>query len=314
MDIATLITEDFWKKIAENAIRWAVGAVPSILLVLVLGAVLSRLLSFGCRQLARRLTAEGDDPTDREDAKRTQTLVELLRRMGSIAILMLTLLLVLTQVGINLAPLLASAGVLGLAIGFGAQELVKDFFFGFFLLLEGHIRLGDVAVVNGTGGVVEKIGLRTTVLRDLSGALHVFRNGSIATLANSTKNWSASVFDIGVAYKEDTDEVADVMKKVAAELQADPDFAAKILQPLEVFGVDSFGDSAIVVKARIKTRPMEQWTVGREYRRRLKRAFDQHGIEIPFPHRTLYWGQQPAGLKPTQAEAASQGGGRAEPV
>lgn len=308
MELAAFLAEEFWLDIARDVLTWAIEAVPASLLVLALGLVLSRLWRFGCRHLAKKLSAGDSD--DREETKRTQTLIEMLRRTGSIVVLILTLLLLLTQVGINVAPLLASAGVLGLAIGFGAQELVKDFFFGFFLMLEGHVRIGDVAVINGTGGLVEKIGLRTTVLRDLSGVVHIFRNGSVATLANMTKNWSAAVFDVGVAYKEDTDKVVEAMKEVAAELQADPSFEKKILQPLEVFGVDAFGDSAVVLKARFKTLPMEQWSVGREYRRRLKRDFDARGIELPFPHRTLYWGEASSGPNAPLAAGLVRGAGR----
>ncbi len=138
--------------------------------------------------------------------------------------------------------------------------------------------------------MVEEVGLRTVVLRDLSGTVHVFQNGKIDTMANMTKEWSAMVFDIGVAYREDTDRVAAVMQRVGAELRDDASFGIHILEPLELMGVDNFADSAVVIRARFKTRPLQQWAIGREYRRRLKKAFDAAGIEIPFPHTTLYWG------------------------
>lgn len=158
--------------------------------------------------------------------------------------------------------------------------------------MENQVRTGDVAVINGTGGVVEQVGLRTLVLRDVSGVVHVFQNGKINSLSNMTKEWSAIVFDIGVAYKEDTDRVVAIMERVAADLRADEILGPDITENLEVFGVDAFGDSAVVIKARLKTKPIRQWAVGREYRRRLKYAFDREGIEIPFPHRTLYWGAE----------------------
>jgi small conductance mechanosensitive channel len=160
------------------------------------------------------------------------------------------------------------------------------------MLMENQVRTGDVAIVNGAGGLVEHVGLRTIVLRDLAGVVHVFQNGKVNTLSNMTKGWSAMVFDIGVAYKEDTDKVVEVMRKVSEEMRAEEDYASKILEPMEIFGVDGFGDSAVVVKGRLKTKPIQQWAVGREYRRRLKKAFDEIGIEIPFPHRTLYWGTE----------------------
>jgi small conductance mechanosensitive channel len=235
------------------------------------------------------------DTTEME--KRIDTLLKILRSMIKIIVWLMTGMLILRKIGIDIAPIIAGAGIVGLAIGFGAQELVRDFISGFFMLLENQIRNGDVAIINGTGGLVEHVGMRTIVLRDLSGVVHIFQNGKINTLSNMTKNWSGMVFDIGVAYKEDTDRVVDVIQQVADEQRADPDFKNKILEPIEIFGVDQFGDSAVVIKARFKTKPIEQWAVGREFRRRLKKAFDDQGIEIPFPHRTVYWGEE---IKPLQ--------------
>jgi small-conductance mechanosensitive channel len=224
-------------------------------------------------------------------AKRVTTLVGLLRTLALVAIWGVAIVIVLAQLGLDVTPILAGAGIVGLAVGFGAQNLVRDVISGFFLVLENQVRVGDVAVVNGTGGLVEAITFRTIVLRDLAGVVHVFPNGAITTLSNMTMGWSAYVLDVGVAYKEDTDAVVAVMEEVARGLARDPAYAAAILDPLEVFGVDDFGDSAVTIKARIKTRPIEQWRVGREYRRRLKKAFDSRGIEIPFPHHALYAGE-----------------------
>jgi small conductance mechanosensitive channel len=168
---------------------------------------------------------------------------------------------------------------------------VRDVITGFFIILENQIRVGDVAIINGTGGLVEHINFRTTVLRDLSGTVHIFPNGTITTLSNMTNEWSAYVFEIGVAYKENTDTVVEVMREVGNSMQADEKFGALMLAEPEIFGVDKLGDSAVVIKGRIKTRPIRQWDVGREYLRRIKLAFDEKGIEIPFPHRTLYFGE-----------------------
>jgi len=200
-------------------------------------------------------------------------------------------LVVLRELGVEIGPILASAGVAGLAIGFGAQNLVRDVISGFFLILENQVRVGDVAVVNGTGGLVERVNFRTIVLRDLSGTVHVFPNGTITTLANLTREWSAYVFDIGVAYKEDVDRVMEIMREVGRELRADESFGHNMVADVEVFGVDAFADSAVVIKGRLRTKPIKQWDVGREYRRRLKHAFDAQGIEIPFPHRSIYFGE-----------------------
>lgn len=237
-----------------------------------------------------------------EMGKRIDTLLGILRSMIKIIAWLMIGMLFLRKIGIDIAPILAGAGIAGLALGFGAQELVRDFISGFFMLLENQIRAGDVAIVNGTGGLVEHVGLRTIVLRDLSGVVHVFQNGKINSLSNMTKNWSGMVLDIGIAYKEDTDKVVEVIREVAEELRADPDFQHKILEPIEIFGVDQFADSAVIIKARFKTKPIEQWAVGREYRRRLKKAFDKQGIEIPFPHRTVYWGEE---INPLQLQTGA---------
>ncbi len=179
----------------------------------------------------------------------------------------------------------------GVALGFGAQSIVKDVISGFFLLIENQIRVNDVCVLNGTGGLVEEINLRTTVLRSLDGVVHIFPNGSITSISNMTREFSFYVFDVGVAYKEDTDKVSQVLRDIGAEMQADEEFADSILEPLEIMGVDKFADSAVIVKARIKTQPIRQWAVGREMNRRIKKRFDELGIEIPFPHMSLYFGE-----------------------
>jgi len=168
---------------------------------------------------------------------------------------------------------------------------VRDVISGFFIILENQVRVGDVAVVNGTGGLVEMVNFRTLVLRDLSGVVHIFPNGTVTTLSNMTKEWSAYVFDIGIAYKEDTDRVVEIMRRVGEELREDRYFGALMIDDVEVFGVDQFADSAVVIKGRLRTRPIKQWEVGREYRRRLKQAFDRDGVEIPFPHRSIYFGE-----------------------
>jgi moderate conductance mechanosensitive channel len=218
---------------------------------------------------------------------RIRTLMSVLWTIVAGLVWFTAVLTILGQVGVNVTPILASAGVVGLAVGFGAQNLVKDFVSGFFLILENQIRVGDVAIINGTGGLVEAITFRTIVLRDQAAVVHVFPNGSINTLSNMTKDWSAYVIDIGVAYKEDTDRVIGVMRRVAGELQAEPQYGSVMLEPIEIIGVDGFSDSAVIIKARLKTLPIKQWMVGREYRRRLKKAFDDEKIEFPLSHKAL---------------------------
>jgi small-conductance mechanosensitive channel len=228
---------------------------------------------------------------DLELQKRAETLGGILRKAFGAMIWVLAVVMSLKEAGFDIGPILAGAGVVGLAIGFGAQTLVSDVISGMFLLLENQIRVNDVAVLNGTGGLVEAINLRTTVLRGLDGTVHVFRNGAVTSLSNMTHGYSYYVFDVGVAYKEDTDRVAEVLRAIGDEMMKEEAYQRLILAPLEVLGVDKFADSSVIVKARFKTAPVQQWTVGREMNRRIKKKFDELGIEIPFPHTSIYFGE-----------------------
>lgn len=227
------------------------------------------------------------DGVSLESEKRINTLTGLLHRALQIFLIIFALIMVLGEMGINLGPILAGAGVAGVALGFGAQSLVKDIISGFFLILEDQVRVGDIIKIDEASGLVEKINFRTIVLRDLSGVVHIVPNGSISKIANLTKEWSAYVLDIGVAYKDDVDHVISVIHRVGEDLRADPHFGSKMIEDIEVFGLDSFADSAVVIKARLKTLPRAQWEVGREYRRRLKYVFEKEGIDIPFPQRVV---------------------------
>ena len=222
-----------------------------------------------------------------ERAKRARTLGSVINKVVTITLSGVALLMVLTAFGLDIAPVLTGAGILGLAVGFGAQTLVRDVISGFFLILEDQVRVGDVAAINGTAGLVEAINLRTIVLRDAEGTVHVFPNGSITTLANRSKDYSYYVIDLGISYREDPDRVAAVLRKIGEEMQADPAFGPWILEPVEILGVDAFRDWSVVLKMRIKTVPLKQWDVGREFRKRLRRRFEEEGIEIPFPERVV---------------------------
>jgi small-conductance mechanosensitive channel len=297
-----LLTTDFWAKLLSSATDWVIKELPGIIIMVIALLIILRVARFSISRLKKALIrkAEKDETVDESEAeKRIDTLTGIL--LGAVRIVLYTVfcIMLLGKFGIDIGPLLASAGILGLAVGFGAQELVRDYISGFFILLEDQLRAGDVAIINGTGGLVENIGLRTISLRDFSGTVHIFQNGKISSLSNMTKDWSAMVFDIGVAYKENVDQVMEIMKQVGDELQNDEKFGPDIIEPIEVFGLDSFGDSALVIKARLKTKPIQQWTIGREYRRRLKIAFDAQNIEIPFPHTTVYWGEEINPLKLT---------------
>ena len=292
--------EKFGSEAADVIVNWLVTQLPGLVIILIVFLVIFKVVNAVSKKLKKRAiehaTASPDVDTD-EATKRINTVSGILHKLVIIVLWIVLIMLVLQKIGIDYGPILASVGILGLAIGFGAQELVRDYIAGFFILAENQIRTGDVAIINGTGGLVESIELRTVTLRDFAGTVHVFQNGKISTLSNMTKDWSAIVFDIGVAYKEDTQRVMDVIKRVGDELKDDPDFANDITDPIEVFGLNEFADSAIVIKARIKTKPIKQWSIGREYRKRLKVAFDNENIEIPFPHRTIYWGEEINSLK-----------------
>lgn len=232
---------------------------------------------------------------DLEYEKKARTLRSLIRYSLDIAILIIAAMMILKKVGIDIGPILAGAGVAGLAIGFGARRLVEDIISGFFIFLEDQIRVDDVVEIAGKSGVVEKMNLRMTILRDLAGNVHYVRNGMIDVVTNMTKGYSRYVFDIGVAYREDIDEVIKAVQDIGEELRNDPDFKDDILEPIEILGLDQFADSAIIIKARIKTMPIKQWRVGREFNRRMKKKFDELNIEIPFPHVTLYMGEDKEG-------------------
>ena len=279
-------------------------------LILIAGYVGARLLRLGLGRLESALIMAGErtEAVPGAAKKRVSTLVGMLRTIALVGLWAVVVIITLEQIGLNVTPILAGAGIMGLAVGFGAQNLVRDLISGFFLVLEDQVRVGDVAIVNGTGGLVEAISFRTIVLRDLSGVVHIFPNGTINTLSNMTKVWSGYVMDVGVAYKEDTDHVVEVMRRVGDELRQDPTLGPMILEPIEIFGVDEFADSAVIIKARLKTLPIQQWGVGREYRRRLKKAFDAEGIEIPFPHRSIYVGEATKPFQVQLKEAAATSG------
>lgn len=235
---------------------------------------------------------------DGEFQKRVDTLSSVVRYVLVIAIVLVAAVMVMGEMGIKIGPILAAAGIVGLAVGFGAQSLVQDVISGFFILLEDQIRVGDVVQIADKGGLVERLNLRMTILRDLSGNVHYVRNGQIQVVTNMTKEYGRYVFDIGVAYREDVDHVIEVIKSVDEELRNSPEFRDDILEPIEILGLDQFANSSVVIKARTKTKPIKQWAVGREFNRRLKRRFDEEGIEIPFPHVTLYMGQDKNGQAP----------------
>jgi len=263
---------------------WLIASGLRILLILVLMMIALRLARWLARGLVKHIGGEPGLETD----KRRETLANVVSVVLRVLVFAIAFMMILGEVGINLGPIVATAGVASLAIGFGAQELVKDVISGFFVLLEDQIRVGDVVNLDGKGGLVEQVTLRTVVLRDLAGNVHYVRNGNIQVITNMTKDYSRYVFDVGISYNSDVDRTIELIKEVDEDMRADEIFGPLILEPIEILGVDAFADSAVVIKARTKTQPIQQWTVGREFNRRLKYRFDEAGIEIPFPHRTVY--------------------------
>jgi len=284
-----------WKSYLDQVLVWLASSGLRIVLIVIIALIALRLSRFLARRILAPFRREG---AGAETLKRTDTLSALIRYIFTFSILGVAMVMILGEFGIQIGPILAAAGIAGVAIGFGSQQLVQDVISGFFILLEDQIRVGDVVQIAGKSGLVEGVNLRMIVLRDLEGNVHYVRNGHIDVVTNMTKEYSRYVFNIGVAYREDVDEVMDLLREIDAELREDPEFKDDIIEPLEVLGLDQFADSAIVIKARTTTKPIKQWRVGREFNRRLKRKFDDRGIEIPFPHLTLYAGQDKNGDAP----------------
>ncbi len=271
--------------------KWLLSSGIQIVLILIIIVIAIKL----SKMIVSKLFEKFQRGADEEYQKRADTLSAIFKVIINIVIYAVGLIIILGELGIEIGPILAAAGILGLAVGFGAQNLVQDVISGFFLLLEDQIRVNDVVSISDKSGVVEKISLRMVILRDLSGNVHYVRNGRIDVVTNMTKEYSRYVFEIGVAYKEDIDKVCQVVEEVDRDMRSDPQYQNIILEPIEILGLDDFADSAIVIKARTKTKPIYQWAVAREFKKRLKKRFDEEQIEIPFPHLTIFVGKDKQG-------------------
>jgi small-conductance mechanosensitive channel len=271
----------------DRVAQWSLVHGIRILLILLITIVLLILVKVLTKRIFKSLHVKDD-----EQIKRRETLTSVFQFVFKVIIITLSTITILGEFGIEIGPILAAAGIVGLAIGFGAQSIVKDFINGFFILLTDQIRIGDVVEISGKSGIVEGLNLRMVTLRDLGGNVHYVPNGEISVVTNMTKGYSRYVFDIGVSYRENVDEVMEVMRQVDDELRHDPEFQDDILEPLEILGLDRFGESAVVIQARTTTKPIKQWRIAREFKRRLKIQFDKQGIEIPYPHLTLFMGKE----------------------
>jgi small conductance mechanosensitive channel len=276
VDLFGWATAGFGEKLVGSAMRLGLLVVAAMVAFEIAGFVISGGIS--------KAADASHDPRRRAQLN---TLGPLLRGIAQTTIVLVFTLMALGEVGVKIGPLLAGAGVVGLALGFGAQTIVKDFLTGLFLIIEDIVSVGDIIRIGESGGLVEQMTLRTIRLRDLDGTLHVFPYGEAQVVHNLTKTFSYYVFDLQVSYGSNIDRALEVMRTVGDGLKSDPAFADFILEPIEVLGVDRLGDSGVVLKARIKTAPIKQWVVGREYNRRIKLAFDREGVEIPFPHMQL---------------------------
>jgi len=284
----TLLKEiSYWSEVARIPIR--------IGIILVISWIMLSLSQKLIPVLRKQLQERTDDP---EQLKRLETLGRVFRYIAAVLITLISGMLVLAELGVSIAPILASAGVIGIAIGFGAQSLIKDYFNGFFLLLEDQIRQGDVVEVADKGGLVEEVTLRYIRLRDYEGNVHFIPNGVITTVTNRSRSFAYAVINIGIAYRENVEEVFEVMREVAAGMRQDETLGPLILEDIDIAGVDAWADSAVVIRCRFKVQALQQWTVRRAFLLRMKKEFDRRGIEIPFPHITLYPGQARDGSAP----------------
>lgn len=273
------------EQIKNLVYTWLITSGLKILLIIGLLVGLIKIVKISTNKLLHLYSTTSDNP---EYDKKIQTVKSITISLINFIIISIGTVLILQELGINVGPILAAAGVLGVAIGFGSQRFIEDIISGFIILLNDQIRVGDVVQIGDKNGYVEKIDLQMVVLRDLSGNVHFIRNGKIDIVTNMTRDYSYYVFDIGVAYKENIENVVAILNAIGHELEQDSAFSDDILAPLEILGLDKFDESAIIIKARIKTKPIKQWGIGREFNLRLKNKFDEFGIEIPFPHRTLY--------------------------
>jgi len=262
---------------------WLRGPGLRILLIVLIAYGLCRAVSLLVTRFEKELRAGVRLSNAREDAKRARTIGFVVNKVATVLIVGVAMVTVLNELGVNVAPLLTGAGIAGIALGFGAQWLIKDLLNGFCLILEDQVRVGDDATINGTDGLVEQINLRTIVLRDVRGTVHVFANGAITTLANQSKDFSHYVIDLNISYKEDPDRVSEVVREVDLDIRQDPDFAPLMLEPVQIHGVVGFAEWSMQLRVRIKTAPQQQWKVGREFRKRLRKALNRHGVAVPYP-------------------------------
>src|SRR4030042_2990470 len=274
----------------NSVTAWLTTSGIKVLRILIALVILLQMSKWIVKWL-EKFVPEKDPLQAAEAKKRAHTLGNTLRHGILIVISFIASLMILGELGIQLGPLLATAGIGAIAIGFGAQSLVKDVISGFFIILENQYRIGDVIEVAGVSGLVESVSLRKTVLRDLKGKVHTIPNGEIKVVSNLSKEWSRSVLDLGISYRDDIDQIVDLLVQIGKEMESEEPYKSAILEPLQFLGVEKFDESQMVIRRMVKTVPLKQWEGGRRLRRRIKIRFDENGIQLPFPHRVLIWGE-----------------------
>lgn len=276
------------QKITENLSSWLISPGLRILAILVIAYLIRRFASGILEKLIRKMIKSNHFLSKEAEEKRENTLIKVLNATLKILVWIVAGMMVLSALGVNIGPLLAAAGVAGLAFGFGGQYLIRDVISGLFIILENQYRVGDVVCLDGTCGLVENINLRMTILRDLDGTVHHIPNGEVKKASNLSKYFARVNLNIGIAYSSNLEKVIGVANRVGQELAQDPQWKEFITKPPQFLRVDDFGDSAIVIKILGETKPLKQWDVTGELRKRLKIAFDREGIEIPFPQRVVH--------------------------
>ena len=292
-----------YTEILDSVIHFAFTFVPKILLILLLVVIANKVIAYTIPMVIRfHISAKSDSLLESEREKNVTTLVQVLSKAANLLVLSTATFIILGELGIDLAPLLLAAGVVGIAVGFGAQNLVRDIFAGIFIILENQYRVGDIVRIADIGGLVEDINLRRTILRDLDYRQHFIPNGEIRTASNYTKDKSRVNFNIGVAYEEDLDSVIETLNEVGSNMHSDAEWGPLIIDPIKAIRVDNFGDSSIDIRVLGETVPMQQWNVAGEYRLRVQRKFDELGISIPFPQRSVHIVKEPVEQGPDSGD------------
>ena len=279
-----------WKEVIQKYSSqvggWLLSGGVRVLLYILAGFILIKAVRKIGKRIVRRVEDQ-DDTTRNERERRADTLVGVLNVTTKVVVWVLIAFMILREFGANLAPLLAGAGIVGVAVGFGAQSFVKDFFNGFLILMENQYRVGDVVKIADRAGLVEQINLRTTTIRDLEGVMHVIPNGQIDVVDNMTFSESRAVIDVGISYNSSMDKAIELIEQIGAEMKADTELGDKI-RDISILGIERLGGSSVDIRVLLKTDPLQQWSIARKFRYLVKKTFDKEGVEIPFPHQTVY--------------------------